>query len=357
MLFKNLCENLVKEGYEITILTQKTDKYSLHKENINGVKIERINTFNRYFFTFLSLPRLYSLAKDCDLIHTSTFASALPSYIISKLRKKKMILTVHEVWIGKWNQVSNNSKISNWINDKIERIIYFFNYKNYITVSCATSNALIDAGINKEQITTIYNGVDYDLWDKNKYDRSKRKIHKIKKTDHLFFFSGRPGRSKGLSVLISAFAKLAKENKNVKLFAIVSSKNTYKKEYDALIRQIYELNVNDRVYIHDPVKYKELPWYFMMADTVVVPSLSEGFGFVAAEAHALDLPIIATSNASLPEVVGGKHIFVSANSVDELYCAMLRSTTNDYDKSKKKIHTYEKNIKEHIKYYKKIMNS
>ena len=70
--------------------------------------------------------------------------------------------------------------------------------------------------------------------------------------------------------------------------------------YDSIVRRIRQLDLGDRVRILDPRPRSELPDYVGSADCVVVPSLSEGFGFTAVEACALDLPVVVTRAGSLP---------------------------------------------------------
>lgn len=52
----------------------------------------------------------------------------------------------------------------------------------------------------------------------------------------------------------------------------------------------------------------------MSADVVVVPSLSEGFGFVGAEISALGKKALIARSGALPEVVSGDIQFFDAGS-------------------------------------------
>lgn len=54
------------------------------------------------------------------------------------------------------------------------------------------------------------------------------------------------------------------------------------------------------------MKYVQLREYLSSVDTVVVPSLVEGFGFSAAETCALGKNLVYSNVAALPEVVFGK---------------------------------------------------
>jgi glycosyltransferase involved in cell wall biosynthesis len=63
-----------------------------------------------------------------------------------------------------------------------------------------------------------------------------------------------------------------------------------------------------------------MPRYIAASDLVVVPSLSEGFGFTAAEASAMGRAIVATYAGSLPEVIinNVSGILVKPRSENEL---------------------------------------
>jgi len=47
---------------------------------------------------------------------------------------------------------------------------------------------------------------------------------------------------------------------------------------------------------------KDLIHKVASVDAVIMPSLSDGFGLVAAEVSSLDVPLIISHTASLPEV-------------------------------------------------------
>lgn len=357
VLFTNLAEGLAKHGCKVTVVTQKF-KNTPSREIHNGVEIHRVKSFgSRYIFAILCLPILWKLAGKADLIHATTFASTLPAWLIAKLRRRKLVLTVHEVWVGIWDQVSDASPIANFINDKIERFIYRFNYQNYVAVSNATAKALARINIPIDKITVIHNGVDYQFWDPNKVNhQEKRNELGIGDNEFLFVFSGRPGFSKGLPDLIKALGFVRETQPNVRLLAIVSNAKAVQKGYQKVIKLIQKLNLDDYVILLEPVPRKQLPSYIAAADTVVVPSLSEGFGFAAAEACALNRPVIVTDNASLPEVVSGKVLFAKPSNHKSLALAMIKAVNDEFEHIPKRQFLLQDNIKKHLDHYDEILD-
>jgi glycosyltransferase involved in cell wall biosynthesis len=356
VLFTGLAEGLAREGFHVRVLTQKVPG-TLDYEVRNGVEINRISCFgSRYVFTLRVTTKLLRLAESADIIHATTFASTLPAWFVAKITGIPLVLTVHEVWVGLWKQVSDAGSISNFLNDKIERFIYWFNYQNYIAVSNSTARALLKLGIPHSKVHVIYNGLDYDFWSPHGHDRAAKR-ESLGLQDHFtFFFSGRPGCSKGLPILLRAFAEIHKLHPDVRLLALVSRAKAVKKGFQEAEKLIEKLHLQDAVNLHEPVPPEEVPDYVYCADTVVVPSLSEGFGFAAAEACAMQRPVIVTDNASLPEVVSGKVLTVPPNHVEALAYAMERAIQDDFQLIPEKRFLLSTNLNQHIALYNSILN-
>jgi len=357
ILFGNLAEGLSQSGHEVQVITQLV-KGSKRKEARNGVNITRIPCLGtRYLFPLLCLPTLFRLARQADIIHATTFASTLPSWLVSKLTGKPMVLTVHEVWLGKWQLFSDASAISNFINNIIEHIIYFFNYRNYVAVSNATAKALAEAGVDTKKITVIHNGIDYGFWNFRQGQRDAMRRRLSFDGKFVFLFTGRPGRSKGLMVLMQAFTQIHARHKNAHLLAIVSDNAAVKSERNAIAKFIASNGLDECVTMLPPVPYGELPSYVSCADTVVVPSFSEGFGYAAAEACALARPVIASDNASLPEVVSGKVRLVPPRNPDALADAMEKAINGDFETIPPKRFLIEDNVRAHATLYRRILDA
>lgn len=331
ILFQSLAEGLVAQAYHVSVVTQAI-RGAPRQETINGVTIYRVPTGAcRYLFPLLCLPLLLRLARKADLIHATTFAAAWPAWLAAKIRRRPMLLTVHELWIGKWHRVSDAGTLSNWLNDKIERLLYCCDYKHLVAVSNATARDLRQHGIPAERIHTIHNGIDDAFWNPRQHPRDPSLRRLLGLEGHfVFFFSGRPGRSKGLPVLLQALARLRDDGLDARLLAIVSASPACRQGYAEMRALRDRLRLQNAMVLLPSQPYTTLPDYVMQADTVVVPSLSEGFGFAAAEACAMGRPVIVTDNASLPEVASGKVLIVPPNDVPALANAMRQALRGQF---------------------------
>jgi glycosyltransferase involved in cell wall biosynthesis len=72
---------------------------------------------------------------------------------------------------------------------------------------------------------------------------------------------------------------------------------------EPLRQEVARRGLDDRIRLHPAFPHKEVMDLMRVAEMVAMPSLSEGFGVVAAEAMALERPLIATRIPSLCEFV------------------------------------------------------
>lgn len=106
-VFRRLAEGLAEKGHSVKVLTtllQGTPEI----EEINGVLIQRCRVPNiayQFLFTVFSLIPSILSARDCDIIHTSSNYGALAAFLASRLNKKPLIFTCHEVLGRRWQLV------------------------------------------------------------------------------------------------------------------------------------------------------------------------------------------------------------------------------------------------------------
>ena len=198
IVFKNLCESLAAQGHRVDIITHKM-KNTASFEVINCVHVHRIPCFgSRYLFTFLAVPKVLELARKADIIHTTTFNGAPPAWLAAKIAKKPVILTVHEVWVGKWKQLTEMGTLQALLHDLLERLIYTLPFSQYVCVSHSTKTRLDAIGVPKARSHVIHNGLDYTFWNPGRY--TKRDVQRLQQNlgmhgNFVYLFYGRPGVS------------------------------------------------------------------------------------------------------------------------------------------------------------------
>ncbi|MDP2683933.1 MAG: glycosyltransferase family 4 protein [bacterium] len=349
ILFQKLAEETVKRGNQVMVVTIKLPG-TKHREYINGVEIIRLRMPKigiRYWFTFLTFFKLVKYVNNFDIIHTTTYNAALPSWLAAKIFRKKIIITIHEVWGKLWMKIPDMIYVSKILHRFYEFLVVNLVYDLIITVSNFTKNVL-----NKNNVKTIHSGIDNNLFNRSKYiDKSKEIRTKLKfDLSFIALYFGRPGWAKGLEFFVQAIPEIKKQIPNFKAVLLVS-KEPAKKYYNT-IELIKQLQIKDNVTILDPVARGDLPAYLLLADCIVVPSISEGFGFNVAEASALEIPIVATNAGSIPEVISGNFILVEPQNPEELAHGVINMYNNKkITVTNKKVFNWEKSVDEYMKSY------
>lgn len=170
-------------------------------------------------------------------------------------------------------------------------------------------NLIKKNGIIGEKISVIPGFVDLQTFNKKNKNDSIRKKFSLKNCFSILFV-GRISRLKGIPFLLHAVA-LAKAP--IKL--LLAGREVPNEDYKKLAK---ELRIKEKVFFLGYVSDNELPWLFNACNAFCLPSLSEGFGMVLAEAMACGKPLIVSDAVPLPEVSGNAGIVVPKENAKKL---------------------------------------
>jgi D-inositol-3-phosphate glycosyltransferase len=351
VVFSHLAEGMAKKGHDVTLITHRLPNTPA-KEVINGVKIIRVASLDsRYLFTFTAIPAVLKYAKKADIIHTTTYNGAFPAWLAARLRKKPVLITVHETWMGKWKEYSDFGAVSRGMHELLEWLVYHIpRFDAYVCVSHSTEKMLKAAlPARSKKIMAIHNGFDPAVWAKKYPTQDLRKRLKLQKKFVIFAY-GRPGTSKGFQYLLAAFPEIKKRIPE----AVLVLKLSRDKQYRHVIEKM-EREAPKDVMFADEIKTKELlANYVQMADCVVVPSITEGFGYVVLETVAAGTPIVASNTTSIPEVVFGKHILVKPKDPHAIAEGVVAVKNGEYKTTRPKTFPWSRAITEYEKLYKRL---
>lgn len=335
-LFSQLINRLLEEWNTVTVLTTKHKKTLPTKETTwNLTIIRKWSTRGSLLFWWVIMWLQY--CKNKDLIHTTSYAWAFPAWIISKLYKIPVVITIHELF---WDMRKDISPSRWWIYQLYEKLMVSLSYTSIVTVSQYTKDCLSQRYNINENVTIIYNWIDALFY--------KQHTHTINKVAIKAFYFWHCWYSKWIDTYVNALPVIYNNfPQTTFIFNLLPSNNTtfIKEKLKYLAKTI-------PIKIYNWVTQEELITLIQESSFVVVPSRSEWFWLAAWEVCALWVPLITTNNWSLPEVVSWKYVLLDWESSKDYINA--RNNILRQNKSANSIKNF--NREECHKQYSKIRN-
>ncbi|GIU91549.1 MAG: D-inositol 3-phosphate glycosyltransferase [Acidimicrobiia bacterium] len=162
---------------------------------------------------------------------------------------------------------------------------------------------MLHYGADPARICTSPPGVDHTVFRPGDRVQARRRIG-VDPSGRLVLYAGRIQPLKAVDVALAAFAEVRRDVADARMLILGGpSGRGGARELARLQAYVTEAGIADRVEFRSPVPHRELVWYYRTADVVIVPSRSESFGLVAAEAQACGVPVIASRVGGLGHVV------------------------------------------------------
>lgn len=296
----------------------------------------------------LYLP--YFLYKDkLDIFHSTT------SLAIPLLRTCRHVITLHDLLL-KIHPEFLPSKLS-WVYFQITNWWAIKFADKIITISDFTSKELSALyPKSRHKITTIHNGVSAEF----QVIKDKEVLENVKKkygiTKDYILYVGTYKENKNLPTLVKAYAQLPHHMRHSYYLVIVGKQSTRYPEVPALIKQ---LGIESTVICINHVREEDLPVFYSGATVFVFPSIYEGFGLPIIEAMACGAPVVASNQASIPEIATDAAILTDPLNVkgmsgavyDVLSNPQLRKMLVEKGLERAKSFSWEKTARETMRLY------
>lgn len=288
--------------------------------NVSLKKFRFPNKLLNLLFWYFDWPKIDRMIGEVDIIF-------LPNIIFAATSKKaKLIATIHDLSFERhpetfslkrrwWHGFVNAKKICRRA-DKI------------IAVSNSTKNDIQSLyGVNPEKIKTIRSGVSerFKIIDRNDKDLIKIK-EKYALPYKFILFLGTVEPRKNIIAVVRAYGAFRKFalRENYEEFAkyklVIAGESGWMsgKIFSEIERSPFRKDIT----VINSIADEDKEYLFNLASLFVYPSLFEGFGFPPLEAMACGVPVIASNNSSLPEIVADAGILIDPDRPDEIFRAM-----------------------------------
>lgn len=281
----DLAVNMMKAGQDVTLITGDSPDPYLIESNKEGLKIRFVKSES-----FKRILNSSQASSEFDLLHGHGLWQ-LPVHYMSSFARNRKIPYI----------ISPRGMLEPWAlnNGRLKKRIALWGYqrKDIDLANCLHATSLLEAGNLRKfgienPVAIIPNGLDL-----SEYQLTKTEFKKEKKK--VFFFS-RIHPKKGIEVLIEAWQNLNitfRKDWNVEIAG-----NGDEKYILTLKKLISNSGLDGEIEVSGP-KYGESKYMaFSQADLFVLPTYSENFGLVIAEAMAFSIPVITTKGTPWEEI-------------------------------------------------------
>jgi glycosyltransferase involved in cell wall biosynthesis len=248
---------------------------------------------NRYRFIYFTL-NLNGMAFYRDLILVG----------ILKLFRQKCLFHLH----GKGQNIS-------YAQNFLKLSLYRFIFKNNLTIliSPLLLNEMEDF-LKPDQIFYCLNGIKPTV-----AAGDLEKANQIRKADHKtkIIFLGHLWTLKGCYLLLEALNLLKKKGHDFEAVFVGTEIDITPQDFS---KRCIALNISDRVSYLGPLYGAKKTEQLLQADIFAYPTLNDSFGLVLLEAMEAGLPIVASEEGSIPEIIihNESGFIVPKNSVQAL---------------------------------------
>ncbi len=218
-----------------------------------------------------------------DLIHTT---GVFPDYAISKIKKYKQIVTLHNY--AYYDYVSKFGKFKGMILAKMQ---LFAAANAAKTVTCSKSLSKMYFKNLNLKFDYIQNGIDVSTFKRDSYN-SIRKDYNIAPNAFVFIYTGQFIARKNIDITLNAFNQLFNEDKNT-VFILLGDgpeRNKLRKKY----------NNNNIIFTGNVNNVEE---FLCSSNVYISASKSEGLPNGVLEAMACELPVLLSNIPQHMEII------------------------------------------------------
>ena len=315
-LFGDLATSLVQSGVEVRVVT--SDSGGVRGPRIDG----GVAIFHHRWPSLFDHP--IALRKDlsehvrwADLVQTTQYTAAPAAIAVAHRLGKPCVFMAYEFLGERWQLVVGGLRGRAF--QGFERWVFAKPYDWLVALSKATARDLAVAGIGRGRISTIYPVFnDFTFW------RGQGQS-----PDSTFLYYGRPGKTKGVFLLLDAIRVLDPRLPPQWRFEFILSDEPAG-DRRAFLTSVEQSGLSSRVVTSRPLPPEQLRARLDNAYCVIVPSLTEGFGYSAYQAVCMGKHVIASTAGSLPEVVSGSFLLFESGSVEALADAIVKATEGQF---------------------------
>jgi len=272
-----LAKGLAEAGEDVTLMTFRDEDMNTHALDGTNVKVEILDKSN-----YKKEVREFIISEKFDIIHLQSVWD-LPYHYVAKVALKLNIpyIVTPRGMFEPWSLTQKK-----WKKKLAWRLYQGEDVKKaacvYTTAEMEAKH-IRDLGI-KTPTAVIPNGIEIDGYP------CRKSVAKVKKQ---ILFLSRIHEKKGIELLIDAFARLREDFSDWTLKIVGNGDEAY---IDGLKKMVAGKKMASAIQILPPVFGDAKVQLYQNSSLFCLPSYSENFGMVIAEAMSCGVPVVTTTN-------------------------------------------------------------
>jgi len=324
--------SLLDRGHNVHVFTQSKNVDILPPDHIH--KFHAVQLSPHFSIDSINAPKM--IASKCqqneiDVLHVQMNSGSTEFLLpLFKETLPPLVVTYHLAYSTAESRLKTVFDIAAKASIFASR-----RYDGIILVHPFQKKVFLEKGVPDNKLHVIMNGVDTHHFKPRNYEKNSDTMD--------FIYVGRLSFDKGVHVLIEAFRKYHKENRNTRLTILGNG----------MLKSMIRNSEKDSIRWFGDVEHNLIPTFLQNADVFVVP-MSIGpltSSMSVLEAMSCGLPLITTNVADADQILQpDEGILVQPNSVDSVVDAMRLLTEDSITRKSMGIASRKKIEREHSWY-------
>ncbi len=275
-----------------------------------GVESHLISCAGQIDRTVPSSIRELAVRTGADIIHAHGYKADIYCYFALRRSRIPLVSTCH-TWYD------NDLALS--LYGTVDRMV-LRSYAAVVAVSEEVRQRLLKAGVRKEKIHIVQNGIDL-----RPFDNAAPALRNISSHDHspIVGLIGRLAPEKGVDIFLRAAARVLTELPTTKF--VVVGEGPDREQLESLID---ELQIRNNASMLG--RRNDMPGVYASLDLMVSASRREGLPMAILEGMASSRPVIATAVGAVPEIIvdGRTGVLVPPENIEALSSQIVTLLNN-----------------------------
>jgi len=308
-----LSRTMAARGVEVDVFTRRQDPddpeivdvvpgYRVIHVDAGPAHALAISSLPRYVRTFARAVESWLRADPPQILHSHYWLSGWAGLLVKRSMRIPLANSFHTLGRVKEGNRRPDDPPESLLRIAAEQEVIEGSDCVMASTPAEAAELLEHYGADPNRLCTSPPGVDHRVFRPGSQRSARRRLGLG--PGPVVLFVGRIQPLKGVDLLVEAFARIEKIHPEAKLLVVGGPSGPKgHSELVALRHRAFVLGVLSRVRFYGPLPHGLLADLYRAADVVVVPSRTESFGLVAAEAQACGTPVVAAKVGGLVYVV------------------------------------------------------